>query len=426
MAGMRARGLLAMAVVAVVVAGASPALSSDDTYFPQQWNLARVRAPEAWEYSTGAGVSIGIVDTGVEVDHPDLRSKIDAAANCLGGTCREGGAADGHGHGTLVAGIAAAATGNGRGVAGVAPDARLVVAKAVDENGRGSVEDINAGIRWVVDHGAKVVNLSLGDPNFLFVSLLGTPLRPGIEYAWNKGAVPVLASGNENVGLLDLGSSNYGGLNAVVVGATDRSGRVAGYSSSIGNAKWGVVAPGGSGGGPGEDILSTYTNGRYAWVAGTSMAAPHVSGALALLLAQGLDRATAIERLLSSLDRSVACGAGCRGSLDILAAVRQAGASPRTVAPASAASPATTVTPPVSTTTTTEAPVVTTTTINTPTEAARAASYRRALAAGTADAGAEAGKPVIVGAAVALVVLSASVLAGVAWQRRRLRAGAGW
>src|SRR5262249_20160190 len=160
----------------------------------------------------------------------------------------------GHGHGTLVAGIAAAATGNGRGVAGVAPDARLVIAKAVDENGRGSVDDIAAGIRWSVDHGAKVVNLSLGDPNFLFTSLAGSPLRPGIEYAWSHGAVPVLASGNENVGLLELGSSNYGNVDALVVGATDRSGAVAAYSSAIGNAKWGLVAPGGSGNGPGEDV----------------------------------------------------------------------------------------------------------------------------------------------------------------------------
>src|SRR5947209_114824 len=289
----RASHLLLRAVGAVVVAAAltgapMPALASNDTYFDQQWNLAQIHAPDVWGASTGAGIVIGVVDTGVDLSHPDLRGKVDGTANCIGGTCHDGGAEDGHGHGTIVAGIAAAVTGNGRGIAGVAPDARLLVAKAVDDNGAGSVEDINAGIHWVVDHGARVVNLSLGDPNFLLTSLLGTPLSPGIEYAWSKGAVPVLAAGNENVGVLGLGSSNYGVLDAMVVGATDRSGGLAGYSSPIGNAKWGLAAPGGSGGGPGQDVLSTYPGSRYAWVAGTSMAAPHVSGAVALLLAQGL------------------------------------------------------------------------------------------------------------------------------------------
>src|SRR5205085_12001257 len=139
----------------------------------------------------------------IDYAHPDLAGKVVASANCLGGQCRDGGADDGHGHGTILAGIAAANTNNGLGIAGVAPDARLLIAKAIDDQGRGDAADIVNGIHWVVDHGARIVNLSLGDPNFLFTSLLGTPLREGIEYAWSKGAVPVLASGNENVGLLE-------------------------------------------------------------------------------------------------------------------------------------------------------------------------------------------------------------------------------
>lgn len=328
MGGVRGRPRLVVAVfsvafLALTVGAPTPASASDDTFFDQQWPLAQIKAPDAWAASTGAGVTIGIVDTGVDYSHPDLAGKVVASANCLGGTCRDGGADDGHGHGTILAGIAAAVTGNGRGIAGVAPDARLAIVKAVDDQGRGDATDITNGIHWVVDHGARIVNLSLGDPNFLVTSLLGTPLRSGIEYAWSKGAIPVLASGNENVGLLDLGSSNYGALNALIVGATDKGGGIAGYSSPIGNAKWGLVAPGGSGDGPGADVLSTFTNGRYAWVAGTSMAAPHVSGALALLLAQGLSPTAAVQRMLSTLDRSVKCGAGCQGRLDVAAAVGQ-------------------------------------------------------------------------------------------------------
>jgi subtilisin family serine protease len=415
------------AVAAVAVAFSAPVLASDDTFYEEQWNLAQIHAPDAWGVSTGAGVTIGVVDTGVDVNHPDLRSKIDATANCVGAPCRDGGAEDGHGHGTLVAGIAAATTGNGRGVAGVAPDARLVVAKAVDDQGTGSVEDINNAIRWAVDRGAKVVNLSIGDPNFLLVSLLGTPLRPGIEYAWSRGAVPVLASGNENVGLLDLGSSNYGPLNALVIGATDKSGAAAGYSSPIGNAKWGLAAPGGSGAGPGEDILSTYPASRYAWVAGTSMAAPHVSGAVALLLAQGLSPSAAVQRILANLDR-LACGAGCQGRLNVGAAVGsgapgggpaldgtgQQPAAVDTTAPR--ATPTTTAPPPTSTPRTSASG-------EPATDSTAPGRDRRALAAGPADArpGDRAGRnSAVLVLAIVLPVLVGTTAGFVAWDRFRV------
>ena len=353
---MRRRALTASfvlcAVLAATAALAARAGASNDPLFEEQWSLTQIHAPDAWGTATGAGVTIGIIDTGVDTDHPDLAAKIDATADCVGGPCREGQGQDRHGHGTIVAGIAAAATGNGRGIAGVAPDARLVVARAVDDEGRGAVEDINTAIRWVVDRGAKVVNLSLGDPNFFLVSVLGTPLRPGIEYAWSRGAVPVLASGNEDVGALGLGSANYGTLNALIVGATTRSGATASYSSPIGNAKWGLAAPGGSGDGPGQDILSTFAGGRYAYVAGTSMAVPHASAAVALLMSRGFSAPGAVQRLLSSADKSVPCGPGCQGLLNVAAAVggseapATVAAPPTTAAPALGAAAVTTTTAP--------------------------------------------------------------------------------
>src|SRR5207249_1805493 len=121
-------------------------------------------AEAAWTRTTGAGVRIGIVDTGVDLDHEDLAGKVVASASCAGSKgdvakCT-GTAQDDQGHGTHVSGIAAAIKDNGKGVSGVAPNAELVVAKVLGKAGTGSSEDVIGGIKWVVDHGAKVVNLS--------------------------------------------------------------------------------------------------------------------------------------------------------------------------------------------------------------------------------------------------------------------------
>jgi serine protease len=299
-----------------------PARAADDSRRGEQWALDEIGVADAWARTRGAGVTIGIVDSGVDADHPDLAGQIDALVTCLEGTCREGEAFDDDGHGTVVAGIAAAQAGNGEGVAGVAPDARLIVAKVLDSEGAGTTEDINNGIRWVVDRGARVVNLSLGDPDEVFVRLVGTSLASGIAYAWSRGAIPVLASGNYRDGLSERGAG-YGNLDAVVVGATGRDAKVAFYSSPLGNAKWGVVAPGGTADTPGEGILAPVPGGRYEAIYGTSMATPHVSGTLALLLAQGHTPTAAVQALLAGLDGSEPCGEGCKGRLDAATATAQ-------------------------------------------------------------------------------------------------------
>jgi subtilisin family serine protease len=330
------KGLGASLSAVLLAAGLllSPAGASNDRDYAKQWNLEKIGAPEAWSRATGKGVRVGIVDAGIDLNHEDLAGRIVAATSCLKSKgdpnqCT-GTGQDDVGHGTHVAGIVAANRDNGVGVAGVAPDAELVVAKVADSGGGISIDDANAGIRWVVDHGARVVNLSLGDFVFVRTATFGTRLAEGIEYAWKKGAVPVISSGNSDLFGAGLGSQDYGELDAVVVGSTGPDDVVADYSSPTGNAKWAILAPGGAADGDEtHNVWSTYwkqdKQNEYGYLAGTSMAAPHVTAAVALLLSQGLSAPEAVQRLLDTADANVKCGAEsptCRGRLDVAKATR--------------------------------------------------------------------------------------------------------
>ena len=325
------KSFLVYAAAIALLAGLSlsPAGASNDPGYAKQWNLEKIGAPSAWNRTTGAKVRVGIVDAGVDLAHEDLAGRVVANTACLKtmgdpNNCA-GSGQDDIGHGTHVAGIIAADRDNGIGVAGVAPDAELVVAKVADSGGGIAIDDANAGIKWVVDHGARVVNLSLGDLIFVRTAAFGTQLSEGIEYAWSKGAVPVIASGNSDLFGAGVGSQDYGDLDALVVGATGPDDLVADYSSPTGNAKWAIVAPGGaSDGEETHKVWSTYwekdKQNTYGYLAGTSMAAPHVTGAVALLLAQGLSAKDAVQRLLDTADPTVSCGAEsptCRGRLDV-------------------------------------------------------------------------------------------------------------
>jgi subtilisin family serine protease len=326
--------LVMLAAALMLVPGAGPAGASNDPSFAAQWGMGRIGAEGA--RTTGTGVRIGIVDTGVDLNHEDLAGKVVAHTSCVGSngdpTACKGSAQDDQGHGTHVSGIAAAIKDNAKGVTGVAPGAELVVAKVLSSTGSGSAEDVTAGIKWVVDHGARVVNLSLGDPAMVITSFTGgNDLQEGVDYAWSHGAVPVVAAGNSNALGLGVEGSAYGDLNAIVVGATGPDDSVASYSTSTGQAKWALVAPGGAAdGNKADDVLSTFwvqgKSNSYEALAGTSMAAPHVSGAVALLLAQGHTPLSAVERLLNTADRHVSCGSSsptCRGRLDVAAATAQ-------------------------------------------------------------------------------------------------------
>jgi len=325
--------LLGLTVSALMVVPMVGARASNDPFFKNQWALGHIGAEQAWTRTTGAGVRIGIVDTGVDLTHEDLAGKVVASTSCVGSggdqaKC-QGSAQDDQGHGTHVSGIAAAIADNGKGIAGVAPGAVLVVAKALGAQGSGQGSDVIGGIKWVVDHGAKVVNLSLGDPAQLLNLLISeNELKEGVDYAWSHGAVPVIAAGNSNTAGLGLEGSNYGDMNAIIVGATGPDDQPASYSTSTGNAKWAVAAPGGAADQKkADDIYSTFwisgQKNAYTYLAGTSMAAPHVSGAIALLLAEGYSQQGAVQRLLDTAKKGVGCEANsqtCRGLINLDAA----------------------------------------------------------------------------------------------------------
>lgn len=314
--------------------GGSGAVAADP-YRSLQWGLDQVHAPQAWSASTGTGAVIAVVDSGVDLDHPDLQGQLVAGATfvCRGGEPRPCGNGDwqsgadngnGHFHGTHVAGIAAAATNNGIGVAGVAPGARIMPVKALDAEGSGAFEDIADGIRWAVDHGADVVNLSLGalpGVQAFVITGLETAVAEAIQYAVSRGVVVVAAAGNESSPLCDTPAFDSGALCVV---ATDRLEARPWYSNfGINPELHAVSAPGGQGlVSCEEDVLSTVPLGTessctagtrpgYDFLAGTSMATPHVAGVAALLVAQGRDNVETVDVLEATARQPVT---GLRGT----------------------------------------------------------------------------------------------------------------
>ncbi|MBT2756780.1 peptidase S8 [Mesobacillus foraminis] len=239
----------------------------NDTYFPYQYGPQKIQAPAAWDVTqSDRSVKIAIVDTGVQLNHPDLANKLLAGYDFVN---QDNVPDDGNGHGTHVAGIAAAVTNNSRGIAGVAPLASIMPVRVLDNSGSGTLSNIANGIIFAANQGAHVINLSLGSTQGAIT------LQNAIDYAWNKGAVLVAAAGNSGVN-----TPNYPAYynNVIAVASTDPDDRKSPFSNY---GRWVEVAA------PGTDILSTYTGSYYAYLSGTSMASPHVAGLAALLADQG-------------------------------------------------------------------------------------------------------------------------------------------
>jgi subtilisin family serine protease len=233
----------------------------------------------------------------VQADHPDLAGRVGAGYDEVQ---RDTTPQDGDGHGTHVLGIVGAASGNGVGVESVAPGATLMPIRVLGDDGGGSIDDVARGVDYARTHGADVINLSLGSDVPLIGAAGGDALDTAIRRAIAAGIVVVAAAGNNGVPVCEQPAAGDGLL---CVGAVDKR-RQRSFFSSFGEGL-GPVAPGGSGataGGleVGEDVLSTFAGSAYRELAGTSQAAPHVSGVAALLVARGVRGQTAVKRILAT------------------------------------------------------------------------------------------------------------------------------
>lgn len=236
----------------------------NDVLYPRyQWNLPMIDMERSWEQTQGsAKVIVAVVDTGIDLDHPEFQGKLTEGYNVIEDTNNP---MDDNGHGTHVAGVIAARANNGDGIAGISWNSKLMPIKAIGADGSGTAFDIAQGIRWATDHGADVINLSVGN----YTS--SAALLDACRYAYGKNVVLVAATGND--------ATDQPGYPAAYkevfgVSAVDHNRNRADFSNFGDYVD--VVAPG-------VDIPSTYIYSDYAALSGTSMACPHVAALASLI-----------------------------------------------------------------------------------------------------------------------------------------------
>jgi serine protease len=271
----------------------------NDACYKYQWHMRQIGMPAAWKQGNGKGAVVAVIDTGVTKVGDLANTKFVAGYNFVANNAN---AADDHGHGTHVAGTIAESTNNKLGVAGVAYGATIMPLKVLSAQGSGSMGGISQSIRWAADHGANVINMSLGGGRSM------APMAKAIKYAHDKGVVVVAAAGNDGHGRVSY-PARYPGVLAVA--ATQQDEATTFYSN------WGpevdLAAPGGNtrGNAQGGVLQHTIVPGDtkrtdYLWFMGTSMASPHVAGVAALVVGAGVTKPAAVEEILLSTARKPA------------------------------------------------------------------------------------------------------------------------
>lgn len=290
----------------------------NDPLLKDQWHMERIGASRAWDFATGRGVTVAVVDTGIACEDygPFKKVRDLAETECVGGwnfVTQNEHANDDQGHGTHVAGTIAQSTDNGYGGVGVAFHARLMPVKVLNGDGFGTTADVADGVRWAAEHGAQVINLSLGGPRNSGV------LQKAINYAIARGSVVVAAAGNTGGHVQFPGASD----GVIGVSATDPDDKIAKFSSRGDGVD--VAAPG-----VGVVQQTICNKGRdvcdnFPGYSGTSMASPHVAGAAALLVGLGVTDPVAVEEAIRKSARVVDSSEG--GAKLYGAGILQAGAA---------------------------------------------------------------------------------------------------
>jgi serine protease len=261
----------------------------NDPFVSFQWHFDSIQAQTAWDLSTGAGVVVAVLDTGLAAGSQDGIGCTVSPIDIVNG---DNNPADGDGHGTHVSGTVAQTTNNNVGVAGLAHGACVMPVKVLDDAGNGDFADIADGLVYAVNQGARVINMSLGTNARFGVTSIAV-MDAALDYAYANGVTVVCASGNDG----NRNNVSYPAIypSTIAVGATDFRNSVPRYSNK--GTGLDLVAPGGdlgrddNGDGYADGVLQeTHSGGSwgYYFFQGTSMASPHVAAAAALLISQGI------------------------------------------------------------------------------------------------------------------------------------------